>query len=101
MLLIFSNPSHSPADQVFPVFPLVERFHKHTAKDRHTKTYTEYKNASDYKLGLTTQYLNEHLVYDDPPHILQSKGAGLLLLPRILKSTISSELVPRSPTDME
>lgn len=37
--------------------------------------------------GLVPQYLSEPLVSYDPPHLLQSKGTGYLLVPRMVKST--------------
>lgn len=36
--------------------------------------------------GFTLQFLGETLVFYDPPYLCRSKGAGSLLVPRIMKA---------------
>ncbi|XP_030638841.1 uncharacterized protein LOC115819469 [Chanos chanos] len=54
------------------------------------------KSRIDYKIlllnyralnGLAPQYLRELLVFYDPPRLLRSKGAGHLLVPRVVTAT--------------
>ncbi|KAI5608107.1 hypothetical protein C0J50_9600, partial [Silurus asotus] len=55
------------------------------------------KSRIDYKIllltykalnGLAPQYLSELLYQYDPPRLLRSKGAGYLLVPQIMKTTV-------------